>query len=216
MARHAWAASVASCPDFGLTIPLEVTDMVRSTSRQRRALLVLAGAGLMALSSAAPVAATIFAGGHYAGTDAWTYDDCGPTVVVTAEYGGVFRVRTGKGADASAFFMMDNYWYREIHRRESDGKAAVIWGDGVYNETRATNVGGSVFEFRTINAGAPFTMSDGDGNVLFRDRGTITQTFLFDTLGDLTPGGQFVAPIDLQTHGQFPGFEADLCEYWNQ
>jgi hypothetical protein len=189
--------------------------MSRSISPRKHALLGLAGAGLLALSSAAPVAATIYVGGHYGGTDAWTYDDCGPTIEVTSEYGGVFRIRTGKGADASAFFMMDNYWYREIHRG-SNGKTAVIAGNGVYNETRATNVGGSVFEFRTILAGRPFTMTDGDGNVLYRDRGSITQTFLFDTLGDGTPGGAFVDLIDVQTHGQFPGFGADLCEYWNQ
>ena len=188
--------------------------MSRPTARRRRVLLALGWAGLVALAAALPAAATVIERGHYAGTDAWSYDDCGPEVGVTAEFGGVFRIRAGKGDAESAFFVADNYWYRETHVR-GDGKTAVIEGDGVYNELTAVNVSGSVFEFRTINAGKPFTMSDGEGNVLLRDRGVLEVTFLFDTLGDDTPGGVFVDLVDVSAHGQFPGLEADLCEYWN-
>ena len=101
-------------------------------------------AALVGLAFAVPVSATVFERGHYEGEDAWSYSDCGPTIEVSAEFGGVYRIRTGKHADATAFFVADNYWYREVHRR-SDGRTAAIEGNGLYNETSATLVDGTTF-----------------------------------------------------------------------
>ena len=174
----------------------------------------LIGACLLALSVVVPVSATMAVRERYAGSDAWSYDDCGTDVDVTAEFGGHVQIRAGAGQDASAFFVQDNYWYRETHVRRSDGKSATIAGNGLLKETRATRIEGSVFTFTAVNAGQLFTFRDGDGAILLRDRGALVVTILFDTLGDDVPGGDFLGFVDRSVHGQFPGLSVDLCEYW--
>ena len=95
----------------------------------------------------------------------------------------------------NAFFAHDNYWYRETHVSE-DGRTLTISGNGNFKETKAVRVEGSVFTFTSINAGQLFTVRDTDGNVVFRDRGVVSETILFDTLGDGEPGGTFIDILD--------------------
>jgi hypothetical protein len=50
---------------------------------------------------------------------------------------------------------------------------------------------------------------------VLRDRGVIRTTILFDTLGDETPGGEFLDEIDVEVSGPHPGFfldEGQFCE----
>jgi hypothetical protein len=46
------------------------------------------------------------------------------------------------------------------------------------------------------------------------DRGVIRHTFLFDTLGDSQPGGDFIVELSDDVHGPHPGFAEDFpfCE----
>jgi hypothetical protein len=183
-------------------------------SRPRRTLLALIGAGLLAISAVGPATATMYSSERYSGSDSWSYGDCGPVVDVTAEWGGLFQIRTGTGRFESAFFAQDNYWWRETHVRRSDGKTIVLSADGLFKETRATHVEGSIFTFTAVNAGQLFVARDGDGNVLFRDRGAIRETILFDTTGDDVPGGIFLGILDQSFHGQFPSSDIDFCQLW--
>lgn len=185
-----------------------------SPSHRRRGIVAVVGAAVLVLTLALPVSASMFARERYSGSDVFSYDDCGPVVDVTVEFGGFFQIRTGTGDDASAFFAHDNYWYRETHVRRSDGKTVVLSGNGNFIETMATRVEGTIFTFTAVNAGQLFTARDGDGNVIFRDRGAITETILFDTTGDDVPGGIFLDVLDTSFHGQFPSLDGDFCMFW--
>jgi hypothetical protein len=78
--------------------------------------------------------------------------------------------------------------------------------NGIFNEIKATPVGDDVFEFVDHEAGQPFVVMDMDGNVLLRDRGLISFTYLFDTGSDELPGGQFIELLDIRVSGPHPGF----------
>ena len=68
--------------------------------------------------------------------------------------------------------------------------------------------------FRSVNAGQLFTARDSAGNVIFRDRGAVVETILFDTLGDGEPGGEFIDVLDTTFHGKFPSVEG-FCTIWD-
>ena len=53
-------------------------------------------------------------------------------------------------------------------------------------------------------------IEDSSGHVVVRDRGMIRQTFLFDTLGDGVPGGEFLSDTSTVVHGPHPGFAPDF------
>jgi hypothetical protein len=50
--------------------------------------------------------------------------------------------------------------------------------------------------------------------VIAGDRGVIRHTYLFDTLGDGQPGGEFIANLELVVHGPHLGLAEDFpfCE----
>ena len=56
----------------------------------------------------------------------------------------------------------------------------------------------------TIDAGQPIRIRDMTGQVVSRDRGVIRETFLFDTHGDDTPGGEFGERLSVQVSGPHP------------
>ncbi len=86
-----------------------------------------------------------------------------------------------------------------------------ISGDGLFQETRATRITGTRFTFSSHASGQTFTVTDANGIVLLRDRGTIHETIVFDTLGDGTPGGTFIELIERRFSGPHPGMDFDTC-----
>jgi hypothetical protein len=56
----------------------------------------------------------------------------------------------------------------------------------------------------TIDAGQPIRIRDMTGRVVSRDRGVIRETYLFDTLGDDTPGGLYLEQLGLRVSGPHP------------
>lgn len=162
------------------------------------------------LLTSTPAGATKFEGGHYEGTDSFSYSFCGFVVEVDVTFHGVYSLRTGKGAKESAFFLHDKYWYTETH--SANGLFFTISGNGLFQETRAVPLGGNLFEFHAIDAGQPFVVRGMDGEVLLRDRGVIRQTVVFDTLGDGVPGGVLVEEGPTQIAGPHPGFFIDPLE----
>ena len=173
--------------------------------------LAVLGVAACVAVGAAPAGATVVEKGHYSGTDSFSYSDCGFPIDVAAEFSGVFRIRQGKGKDASAFFLHDNFSYREVHTNRDTGEFFVVTGNGVFNETRATRVEGNIFDFNSIEAGQPFTVTDSDGNVVLRDRGVARETLRFDTQGDNVPGGVPIAVLSFEAAGPHPGLDFD-CE----
>ncbi|HEX5826774.1 MAG TPA: hypothetical protein VFY23_04580 [Candidatus Limnocylindrales bacterium] len=185
------------------------SPVVISGRRHRLAVIV---AAVLAVIVCMPANASVILRDPYSGGDTWSYDDCGFGVDVTGTYGGVFSIRTGP--DPDTFFAHDSYWFREIHRRRSDGRIGIVEGKGTFREVQAIPVSGTVYEFRAVNAGQLFTVRDADGDLLLRDSGMIDATVRFDTLGDQQPGGELIAELDTVFRGRFPSLGADLCAMW--
>ena len=149
---------------------------------------------------------------RYDVTDSWTYaDECGFDVAVEARYWGTIATRAGTGPDASAFFVRNAYFWEEAHTRLPDGPTIVVGGHGLFNEVKATRIQGSVFEFSAINVGQPLTITDSSGRVVLRDRGAYRESILFDTLGDETPGGEFIGQTFFAVNGPHPSENLDWC-----
>jgi hypothetical protein len=183
----------------------------RTPTRSRLRRLGAAGAGvLLALVSVAPAFATVAFKEHYSFDYDFTYDCDGTEISVTGHAEGVAHIRVGTGEFETAFFAHDNYEFTETHTNP-DGNFLVISGDGLFQETRAVHLEGTQFAFTSVNAGRPFIVYDEAGNVLARDRGVIRQTIVFDTLGDDTPGGEFIEELSFEVAGPHDGLGFDTC-----
>jgi hypothetical protein len=163
--------------------------------------------GLTALAvavAAVPAGASVVERGEYSGTDSFSYRDCGDPVEVQVEFSGQYRIRAGKGAEESAFFLLDNYAYREVHTNLDTGEWFVVRGNAVINEVAATRREGSIFEVVTLEAGQPFVVEDSSGDVVLRDRGAIRYRATFDTGGDAEPGGTPLEFLGAASMGSVP------------
>jgi hypothetical protein len=169
-------------------------------------LLVLAAAGSLTVLLAAPTRATVVDQGRFVDEPYGFSYDCGFPVEVSGVASGNFRLREGKGDDATAFFSLDRMSFREIHTNPLTGAWFSVSGHFASNEITARRVEGSLFEFRIIKAGQPAVIEDAAGNLVVRDRGVIRTTILFDTGGDDQPGGSFVDLLDLDLNGPHAAF----------
>lgn len=175
-------------------------------------------AGLVALTTLAlgvGVAGTrVIEQQHYSGTESFSFDECGFTLEVESEFSGRFHFRVPKKGSGQAFLVHDNYQFRDVVTNPETGQWFVVRGNGLYHEISGRQVSGTIYEFIAIESGQPFVIEDSSGNVVVRDRGSIRFRFLFDTLGDFTPGGEFVELLEVSVHGPHPGFAEDFpfCE----
>lgn len=186
------------------------TTIHRRVPRQPTRVLTVVAALALMIVAAAPTGATIVERDRYEFSFSDSYDDCGFDVTVEAAVSGHFRIRASQGGTGTAFFLRDNFSYRETHTNVLTGESLTIEGHGVFNEARARHVEGNVFEFTSIEAGQPFVVSDSAGTVVLRDRGMVQSRVLFDTGGDDVPGGEI---LDIQTklRGPHPGADLDFC-----
>ncbi len=182
----------------------------------RRTMMPMVLAGLLTLALAFPAAGAMFARGTFAdaGTDGYTCGDA--EIAVSWEASGRFHLRTGKGDLDSFFFEHVNIAFHEVHTNLDTGQSFTLSGRLLDKEIRATRVGGTVFEATRIIAGQPFTVRDSDGRVVLRDRGVVVVTYLFDTLGDDVPGGDFLDELSVELRGPHPGWDFDICQLWER
>lgn len=166
---------------------------------------------LVAILLPSPAGATIFDRFSVEEADSFVFvplsNICGFEVQLAFEVSGDVIIREGKGKFDSAFFAHEKISYTETY--SANGKYFTISGNFVFQETKAVPLGGSLFEFSSIQAGQPYTVRDMDGNVLLRDRGVIASTIVFDTLGDNVPGGTFIEEIDFRVGGPHPGLDVN-------
>jgi hypothetical protein len=120
---------------------------------------------------------------HYHYTDAWTYSDCGLTVVGSADHSGQFRLKSGRRGDPTPYYF-DNYEWHAISRNPANGKWFREDGQGLYRDLHVTNVSGTVYTFVSQETGRPYSLTDMNGNKVFFDRGRLLTTFQVDTKGD--------------------------------
>jgi hypothetical protein len=185
-----------------------------SQGNRRARSFVLAGLTVLAVLAfgASSAGAKVIGQEHYSGTDSFSFDDCGFTIEGQTEFYGQALLRVDKGGQA--FLVKDKFWYRDVLTNTETGLWFVVRGNGLFHEIKATQVSGTIYEFVAIEAGQPFVIEDSAGNVIVRDRGVIRHTFLFDTLGDSTPGGVFLEETHTSVHGPHPAFAEDFpfCE----
>ena len=177
----------------------------------RLAIAALTGAALALSLLISPASATIYSREHYSNDYEFSFNDCGFWTDVVGHNEGIFQVRTGKGDDDDAFFGHDNFEFTEVWTRRDTGDFFTLSGNGLFQETQATRVSGTVFEFNSVVAGQPFVVHDSEGNLVMRDRGVIRATILLDTLGDDVPGGNFIEEVSFEVAGPHPGLDANLC-----
>jgi hypothetical protein len=163
---------------------------------------------------ALPAQAEVIEQQHYAFSFSEDFELCGIAVHEEGEVRGTAHFRVAKGDLDSAFFSHDNYESTSTITNPANGKFLVIERNALFHETVGTRVEGTIFQFTAVEAGQPFVLRDMSGGIVLRDRGVIRSTILFDTLGDETPGGEFLALVDEQVAGPHPGFfldDAAIC-----
>jgi hypothetical protein len=173
---------------------------------RRRIGAAIAVAAIVVTATAGTADATIVERGSYADGFEETLEICGLNIHLAVEFSGSYSIREGKNRSDDAFFLSDHYSALDTYTNLDNGKFLTISHDRVFQDIKATRVDGSIFEFVTHEVGQPYVVRDMDGNVVLRDRGAITMTYLFDTLGDDVPGGVWIEDLDLRIAGPHPGW----------
>jgi hypothetical protein len=167
--------------------------------------------GLLALAIAAPVQAAPLVREHYSDSDSFDFDDCGFVIHEDVTFEGVFMLKAPKASGAPPRYF-DNY---EVHETlTANGRTLTIDHQGLYKDLKITRVAGTVYQFVAIEVGRPFVARDGDGNILFHDRGLLKTTFQVDTLGDTDLDNDVFIDDSwelLKDAGSHPGFYIDFC-----
>ena len=178
------------------------------TGWSSRLLATLALSGVLVLMLVAPAAAKRDGHGAYTWTDAGSYE-CGSGTWVDWSAGGsgILSVRAGTGDQAGVYFAHDTFQWHATDVRRSDGLTIHFAGRGNTRETKATHVSGTLYEVTSIDAGT-LVVTDDEGNVIARDRGSIRETILFDTLGDDDPDGELINSISVRVNGPHSDFES--------
>ena len=166
-------------------------------------------ATLVVMACAIPAQATVTDQTHYSVSDSFPDVICGVPVRHDTAVHGVFHIRVGTGDLASSFYFLDNYDGMSLVTNEANGNFVRFEHNGIGHDVKGTRVSGSIFMFTTTEAGQPNTIIDMTGRVVSRDRGVIRETYLFDTLGDDTPGGVYLEQLGLQVNGPHPSFFFD-------
>ena len=138
----------------------------------KKFLALTAAAAVMSIAFVTPVEATMFQKVEpYSGEENFPIDGfCGlEEVQFNSEFSGRFHIREGKGKQAGAFFLHDNFSVLETLTNRQNDKSFTVSRDGVFQDIRATRVDGSIFEFVSHEVGQPFVVRDMDGNVVLRD-----------------------------------------------
>lgn len=171
------------------------------------AVLAVLGLALPTAAQAAPIERE-----HYSGSDSFDILDCALVVHDEVTFEGVFMLKAPR-EEGGAPYYFDNY---EVHETlTAMGKTLTIDHQGIYKDLHITQVEGTVYQFVGMEAGQPFVVRDGDGNLLIRDRGLLRTTFQVDTLGDtdldndVFVEGSFSLLADRGSH---PGFYLDFCD----
>ena len=192
-------------------MPVRAGTPRRRKSWRVRALVLVLGA-LLGLLVAQPANAAPILNHRYSGTESFTV--CGRFQAELAFSGRVMIKDATPATNGQFFYFQDNYQYREVITNPATGEFVVVRGNGIFKELQARQVEGSIFTYVTHDAGQPFVLEDLSGRVVLRERGLITLSWVFDTLGDNAPGGELLeGPVVVRVSGPHPGLaEAfDFC-----
>lgn len=148
---------------------------------------------------------------HYEGSDSGSFDDCGPVMEFEGTFRGHILIREVPESGGQAFLGHDVFKFRFVTTNTETGKWLVERGHFNVREVTATHLGGDIWEFTARESGQ-FVVEDMSGKVVLRDRGMVESRYVFDTLGDGQPGGEFLEFEVTDVHGPHPSFDVDFCE----
>jgi hypothetical protein len=157
-----------------------VIQDARLGAGRRRVLVLGTLAGLIPVllaGAAAPAAATVTDRSRVTTPYAYESWDCGyPIDVVGVTHD---QLQTRVDARTGVPFITDNFDGRETWTA-SDGRWFTRSWHGIAKDIRARSLGGSPWTFTNRQAGQPVVITDAQGAVVARDRGSLTQTLTID------------------------------------
>jgi hypothetical protein len=172
----------------------------------RKGVTSIGAALVLALAVAAPTSAKPLEQEHYEGTNAGTFDACGPTYEFESEFRGLFKLKSGRGGDLTPY-LSDNYDWETVIRNPATGAWITEQGNGLYKDLRITRLHGTVYRFIAQESGSPYTIRTADGTKVIKDRGLLRYQFDVDTKGDADlDNDEFIEGSDLLVadHGSHP------------
>ena len=182
-----------------------------------RLVSVTAAAGVVGLllagmAGSAQAVAPVQPVDHYSVTDSYDTTDCGLDLHFEVAFSGMSFIRPAPGSD-EAFLLHNRYQFSETITLASDpdGPYVTTKGSGNFVETRATLLDPNkptIYQFTTVDAGT-FRLYSPDHDVLVSNSGVFKATNIQDTLGDKTPGSEFIEEVSGDFHGNESG---DFCE----
>jgi hypothetical protein len=182
--------------------------MRRSTKLLGTTIVVLVAVAVPGTVYAAPPVEHV----HYEFSESATFEECGLTIESTFTSSGHFMVTEVADSDGQAYLAQNNYSSRDVLTNTANGEWLVIRGRGLVKDLKGVHVEGDIWEFTAHDVGQPFVIEDSEGSVVLRDRGRVTLSSVFDTLGDGQPGGVVLAEEITGASGPHPSFTADFCE----
>jgi hypothetical protein len=178
-------------------------------SRRLLAAAALAAAcGSIALA-AAPAQATLYDRFHFAFTNSVQEDVCGIDAQIDTDLRGTVVIRYVNDGRDQAFVGHGTLNGSETFTNLANGESFRIEIRTREGDLAGRHIEGDIYEFTGTTVGVERVV-DGDGHLVLRDAGQFRQTYLFDTLGDGMPGGEFVGdPSESVLRGPHPLAEMD-------
>lgn len=178
----------------------------------RRAIISAALACVVATWPAAVQAQRPYDKFHFSGVITASGGECDIPVEYETTLSLHLLIRPVRGSGGQAYLGKENVRATTVVTNPANGRWYVIRRVGTSHEVKATHIEGNIWAFHLQETGI-FELIDGDGKVVLKDRGRLTRTGYFDTLGDGQPGGKLLYEEFTGTHGKFPLFDEDVaCE----
>jgi hypothetical protein len=174
----------------------------------RRIAPVATLATLLVMGGAAPAHATLFDRFHFAFTDSVQEDVCGIDARIDTDLRGSVVLRYVNDGRDQAFVGHGTINGSDTFTNLANGESFRIEFRIREGDLTGRHVEGDIYEFTGTTVGVERVV-DGDGHLVLRDAGQFRQTYLFDTLGDGMPGGEFVGDPSVSVRGPHPLSEMD-------
>lgn len=147
-----------------------------------------------------------------------SFKDCGTTIDYHREGTVSSKIRDANSQTGGQFFFYgENYSFGETFTDRGTGDSFSATAKGRFRELqpRVISTDGNIVTFITKDSGALYNIYDSEGALIARDRGTVTERYVFDTLGDSQPGGQFLSEEPVSAKGLFQSQDLDFCSLLN-
>lgn len=149
---------------------------------------------------------------HFSGVLTDSGEECGIPVEYETTISLHILTRPVRGSGGQAYLGKENIRATTVVTNPANDRWFLFERAGTSKEVKATHVEGNIWAFRLQETGV-LKLIDSDGKVVLQDRGRLTRTGYFDTLGDGRPGGKLLFEEFTGLHGKFPLFDDEVaCE----